>query len=81
MYISKIKIWCLNVILQCVNIVETVHELGGGAVAEALGAPELAEVVGDVLQEDPDEEHAQQGRQPDVDCADAKQQQSNAFHH
>ncbi len=57
-YLRK-KIWCLNVILQRVNIVETVHELGGGAVAEALGAPELAKVVGDVLQEDPDEEHAQ----------------------
>jgi len=73
--------WSLNVILERVDIVETVDKLGGRSVAEALGAPKLAEVVGDVLQEDSDDEHAEQGRHSNVYAAQAQQQRRQALHH
>ncbi len=66
--------WSLNVIFECVDIVETVDKLGGRSVAETLGAPKLAEVVGDVLQEDSDDEHAEQWGHSNIYAAQAQQQ-------
>ena len=62
-----------------VKVVQRVDKGGVPPVDGALGSSELAEVVRDVLEQHPDHEHAEEGRQNDVHSHQLAQKAAEHF--